>query len=280
MNYSLQVKKELIENAPRAGCCKKAYAAGLLFDLREWRERCLVQVLSSAAARHECARIYREQYRREALVDGSVMLFSSEKLFAVHKEPPTFACKNCRNHFLRGLMVVCGSVSDPEKSYHLEFRISNAEKIPMLSELFESLGWRAGFRKIDFGAGFYFKKATEIEDILRTVGASNALFALMNAQIARDIRNEENRVSNCITGNIRKTVGASAKICEAIEKIRAAGRFESLGGELCETARLRAEHPDAPLSELAALHNPPITKSGLNHRLQKILSFSAAIEEK
>ena len=274
MNYSLSLKEELIQGAPHNTCCKKAYTAGLLFDLRELRESCLVLVISSAAARRECARAYREQYRREALLNGSVMLFASEKLYAAYKQPPTFLCPSCRAHFLRGLMIACGSVTDPEKSYHMELRIANAEKLPFLTSLLSEMGWTPKSRKIEGGVGLYFKKNTVIEEILSTVGANNALFALMNAKIARDIRNEENRATNCVTRNISKTVDASRRCCMAIEKIRAASRFDGLLPELRETARLRLENPDASLVELAQLHNPPITKSGLNHRLQKILDFA------
>ena len=85
MNYSLALKEELIDGAPRSLCCKRAYAAGLLYDLREMRENCLVLVLSSAAARRECARAFREQYRRTALLNGSVLLFPSEELYADYK---------------------------------------------------------------------------------------------------------------------------------------------------------------------------------------------------
>ena len=279
MNYSLLFKEELIAGAPRNACCKRAYAAGLFYDLREWRTGCLVLVVSSAAARRECARVYREQYRREALIDRSVMLFSSEKLVARYRELPEFSCPKCRANFLKGLCISCGSITDPEKGTHFEIRISNAEKIPMLAELLADMGWELKCRKIDFGAGFYTKKGNEIEEILRTVGAGNALFAFLNAQIARGIRNQENRATNCVTSNIAKAVAASHKCCEAIEMIEAAGRFSLLADELRETARLRLANPDANLLELAALHNPPITKSGLNHRLQKIMRFAAALNE-
>ena len=279
MNYSLQVKKELIEGAPRNACCKQAYAKGLFFDLREWREKCLVQVLSAAVARHECARVYRDLYRREALMDGSVMIFSSEKLFSVHLEPPQFKCPHCRAHFLRGLMVVCGSVTDPEKSYHLEFRISNAEKIPYLNQFFHDIDWDFKYRKIDFGGGFYSKKASDIENLLQMAGATNTLFSLMNAQIRHEIRNEENRISNCIARHIAQTVKASEECRRAIERLIDAGKFENLPGELKQTAQLRLEHDDATLSELASLHNPPITKSGLNHRLKRIIALAQGLDE-
>lgn len=277
MNYSLSLKEELIESAPHSACCKKAYAAGLLYDLREMRENCLVLVISSAAARKECVRVYREQYKREALLNGSVMLFASEKLYAAYKNPPVFCCPACRAHFLRGTMIACGSVTDPRKAYHLEFRIANAEKIPFLADFLSEMGWVPKSRNIEGGVGLYFKKNLIIEEILSTVGANNALFSLINAKIARDIRNEENRATNCVTRNISKAVDAAGRCCLAIEKIRAASRFDALMPELRETARLRLENPEISLLELAQLHNPPITKSGLNHRLQKIIAFAESI---
>lgn len=279
MNYSLLLKKELIDGAPRNACCKRAYAAGLLLDLREIRENCLVLVISSAAARQECARVYREQYRSEALTNGAVMLFASEKLYTSYQTSPIFTCAHCRTHFLRGAMIACGSATDPQKGYHLEFRLANPDKIPVLTGVLEELGWTPKIRAIEGGFGLYFKKNAVIEEILSTVGANNALFSLINAKIARDIRNEENRATNCVTRNIGKTVSASRRCCVAIEKIRGAARFEALLPELRETAKLRTEYPDASLTELAQLHNPPITKSGLNHRLQKIIAFANGLND-
>jgi DNA-binding protein WhiA len=266
MNYSLLLKEELIKGAPRGGCCKRAYTAGMLFDLREMRENCLVLVLTSAAARRECARLYREQYRREALMDGTVMLFASEKLYGMYKEPPTLTCTHCRAHFLRGLLVAYGSMTDPTKAYHLELRLANAEKLPVISDFFKEMGWEPGCRRIDCGLGLYFKKYAVIEEILSTVGATNALFTLMNAKIARGIRNEENRATNCVARNIGKAVDAATRHCGAIQRIREAGKTEQLPSELRETAALRLDHPDVSLIELARMHKPPITKSGLNHR--------------
>ncbi|MBE6690940.1 MAG: DNA-binding protein WhiA [Ruminococcaceae bacterium] len=279
MNYSLLLKNELIESAPHNACCKRAYTAGLLLDLREMRENCLVLVISSAAARHECARAYRELYRREALLNGSVMLFASEKLYKAYKEPPVFACPQCRQSFLKGVMIACGSATDPQKAYRLEFRLANPEKVPILADFFQEMGWEPKCRSIEGGAALYFKQNAVLEEIYSTVGANNALFTLINAKIARDIRNEENRATNCVTRNIEKAVAASRKCCVAIEKIKAASRFEGLLPELRETAELRLAHQDANLAELAQLHNPPITKSGLNHRLRRIMAFAEGLHE-
>lgn len=273
MSYSIELKEELIQGAPHAKCCKAAYTAGLLYDLRELRENCLVLVLSGVAARRECARVFREQYHRAALLNGSVLLFASEQLYKTYMEPPKLVCPHCAANFLRGLLIAAGSVTDPAKGYHLEFRLSNPEKTPYLAEFLEEQGWRAGCRTLKGGGvGIYFKNSNVIEEILSMLGANTALFAMINAKIARTIRNEENRATNCETRNIKRIVGASAKCRDAILRLEKEGRLPSLPQELRETATLRMEYPEASLEELARLHNPPITKSGLNHRLQKIIA--------
>ena len=115
-----------------------------------------------------------------------------------------------------------------------------------------------------------------MEEILTMTGANKALFDLMNAKIEREIRNGENRVTNCETSNIARAVDASARIREAIALLVQTDRLASLSSELRETAKLRTENPAASMKELAHLHNPPIAKSGLNHRLQKILAAGEA----
>ena len=283
MNYSLLLKEELIDGAPRAKCCRRAYADGLLYDVRELRENCLVLVLSGAAARRECAQLFREQYRRTALLNSSVLMFPSPELYADFRNPPKLACPHCAAHFLRGLIVACGSVTDPTKAYHLEFRLSNPEKVAFLAEFLEGQGWHAGCRTLKGGGlGVYIKNSVVIEEMLTMMGANTALFGLMNAKIERDIRNIENRATNCETSNIARAVDASARVREAIEVLVRTDRLSELPAELRETADLRVENPAASLKELAYLHNPPITKSGLNHRLQKILAAgeAARAEEK
>jgi len=279
MNYSLLLKEELIDGAPRGKCCRRAYTQGLLYDLRELRENCLVLVLSGAAARRECAQLFREQYRRTALLNGSVLLFPSSELYADYQTPPAFVCPHCAANFLRGLIVSCGSATDPKKAYHLEFRLSNPEKVAFLAEFLEEQGWRAGCRTLKGGGlGIYIKNSVVMEEILTCMGANKALFELMNAKIEREIRNSENRATNCETSNIARAVDASARVREAIEILIRTDRLAALPAELRETANLRLENPAASLKELAYLHNPPITKSGLNHRLQKILAAGVAAQ--
>ncbi|MBR2011290.1 MAG: DNA-binding protein WhiA [Clostridia bacterium] len=281
MNYSLRLKEELIVGAPRRACCKKAYLRGLFLNAAQTKGGAVVLSLATLAARQECARVYRELYRGEALIDASTMLFSSERLYSdLTTTAPIFCCERCAVHFLRGAFVSAGSVTDPEKGYHLEFKVYEEEGRAFLVSLLEQHGWQAKCRIHRTGFGIYFKNSAVIEEILSALGANNALFTLMNAKITRGIRNEENRATNCVAKNIGKSVEASGRALDAITAIRQAARFDALPQELRETAALREENADASLSYLAKLHNPPLTKSGLNHRLQKIIAFSDTLHNK
>ena len=277
MNFSLTVKKELIAGAPRAKCCKRAYLHGLFFNTAGTRDHTLVLALSSADARHEVMRVYREMLHKEALMDGNRLLFSSGRLYEELTAPADyFDCPHCENHFLRGLLISAGSVTDPTKAYRLEIKVSDPETLPFLTGFSERHGWLPKCRATEDAITVYYRKSDEIEDILAFAGASRCVFELINAKIAKEIRNTENRATNCVARNIKNAVGASPKCRNAISYLREIGRFEALPAELRETAELREQHPEATLSELAFLHNPTITKSGLNHRLQKIMDFAAA----
>lgn len=281
MSFCTDFKEELLEGVPHRRCCKNAYAAGLLYDVQELRENCLVQVVTNLAVRRECARVFREKYKRTALLNGSALLYASEEMYKTHMQPPEFLCDACKVNFMRGISLSTATVNDPKKSYHMEFRIANAEKIPFLAEFLTKQGYHPGCRAIKGGGvGIYIKSGNAIEGIVGLSGANMTLFEYMNQRIERDIRNGENRATNCVTRNINRCVTASAKYCEAIELLEKSGALLSLSGELRETATLRIENPEASLTELALMHNPPITKSGLNNRLQKILAAASVAKEK
>ena len=120
----------------------------------------------------------------------------------------------------------------------------------------------------------YFKNSNDIEDFLTVIGAPHAALDLMNAKIMRDIRNNENRRSNCDASNIFRSTGAADTQMRAIKKIMDSGRLSLLSADLQKTALIRYENPECNLMEIAALHEPPLTKSGVNHRLQRIVAFA------
>lgn len=182
-------------------------------------------------------------------------------------------CTGCRTAFLRGVFLSCGNVTDPEVGYHLDLTLSDDSTADGIGYLLEEFGLPPK-RSVRKGAPvLYYKESEAVEDFLTTVGAAKASFAVMNAKILKELRNNANRLSNCELANIGKTVGAATVQYEAIRTLIAEDRLSLLPPELQQTARLRCENPDLPLKELALLHEPPLTKSGLDHRLRKIVDF-------
>ena len=180
-------------------------------------------------------------------------------------------CDGCRTVFIRRAFLLYGSVTDPSKAYHLDFSFKNAGE----ADAVETALTEAGF---DFRRGMrlekhvlYIKNSTDIEDFLVFIGASGAAFELMNSKIMHEFNNSVNRAVNCDTANIEKQLGSAKKYIDAINWLRESGKIDSLTAELKETAALRAENDQLSLAELGNLLNPPVSKSGMRHRLDRIL---------
>lgn len=183
-------------------------------------------------------------------------------------------CDQCRVTYLRRLFSVYGSVTDPLKSYHLDFTFHTKENCDAVEEILEQmeLSFRRTTRKDKHV--LYIKDSASIEEFLVTIGASGAAFDLMNEKIVRDFRNGVNRQVNCDTANIEKQLAAGKKYIEAIEKLIKANKIDALPEELRETARLRLENDQLSLTDLGKLFSPTVSKSGIRHRLERILRFA------
>ncbi|MBQ8578784.1 MAG: DNA-binding protein WhiA [Clostridia bacterium] len=184
-----------------------------------------------------------------------------------------FSCPACHTAFLRGVFLSCGNVTDPATYYHLDMVLSEDDMAEEFGYFLEENGLAPKHTARKGMPVLYYKESEAIEDFLTVIGAKKAAFAIMDAKILKDIRNNANRVSNCELANLGKTVDAATVQYEAICTLMEEDRFRLLPVELQQTARLRYEHPDLPLKDLAALHDPPMTKSGLNHRLKRIVDF-------
>ncbi len=185
----------------------------------------------------------------------------------------------CRRAFLRGLFLSAGSMNDPEKSYHFEIVCENAGKAVQAEELIRAYEIDAKTVERKGRYVVYVKEGTQIVDLLNIMGAYNALMKMENVRILKDMRNQVNRQVNCETANLNKTVQAANKQIEQIRRLMAAGRFAKLPDSLREIAEARLEHPDASLKELGELLNPPIGRSGVNHRLKKIGELADQLEQ-
>lgn len=177
----------------------------------------------------------------------------------------------CRTAFLRGAFLAGGSVTDPEKRYHLELSTSHVQASREVSALLQEMGFLPRSVMRGGSAVIYFKQSEHIEDLLTTLGAPVAATEIMTAKVDKEIRNGANRAMNCDMANVNKTLDAVAAQQEAIKKLESAGQLDKLPEKIQETARLRMQNPELPLAQLAALFDPPISKSCLNHRIRKIM---------
>ena len=186
----------------------------------------------------------------------------------------------CKRAYLRGAFLVAGSITNPQKAYHLEIAIASEEYARSLQKLMQSFSMDAKIvlRKKYFV--LYIKEGTQIVDFLNVIEAHIALMDFENVRILKEVRNSVNRQVNCETANINKTVTAAAKQIEDIQYLQEHMGFSQLADGLKEIAELRLEYPDSSLVELGKMLSKPIGKSGVNHRLRKISEFAEQLREK
>lgn len=180
----------------------------------------------------------------------------------------------CKRSFLRGAFLASGSVTDPKKAYHLEFTVGEEGAGALLCEAirFFEIDAKMIPRKSHFVV--YIKEGAQIVDLLNVMGAHVALMEYENVRILKEMRNTINRKVNCEAANISKTAKAAAKQLEDIQYIRDTMGFELLAEGLREIAMLRMEYPEASLKELGEMLNPPVGKSGVNHRLKRLCDIA------
>lgn len=288
MSFSSEVKTELNAIKIKSNCCKKAYLFGAMLFAEDNNGTITLTLTDDSSVEQVCyflKTIYKItpaiKNIKRGCYSASVLTFESPRISEFLAFSDAFSqegnasaylsCKECNITFTRGVFAARGSISDPHKSYSLEIQAPNEARALLISNIIESMGLIAPSKTSRNGkTGLFYRNESAIEDFLTACGANNTLFVLLNSQIEKDIRNLENRATNCVAKNILKTVEAIQQQITAIEKLKENGFLEDLSREILVTAELRLEYPEATLSELAELHNPPISKSGLSHRLSKI----------
>lgn len=202
---------------------------------------------------------------------------AEERTKVIETAPSHFKCKNCFSVFLRGLFLVYGNITDPNKRYHLElsFPTENerdaSEKALLGGGIVMHKATRRGRHLL------YVKGSADIEDFFTVIGASNITFDLMNVKIVKEVRGQANRQMNCDMANIRKSLSASQKYIDVINEMQKNGTIVRLPKDLRETAELRCENTQASLTDLGLKHNPPVSKSCVKHRLDKIIEIAESI---
>lgn len=209
-------------------------------------------------------------------------VFNEDEPFKFNTEVPQNLVNNrcCKRAYIRGAFLGGGSISDPEKTYHLEFVNHSEEHSKGLCDIINSFGLNAKIvlRKDNYIV--YLKEGEQIVDMLNIIGAHNALLKLEDIRVLKDVRNNINRIVNCETANLSKTINASIRQINNIEYIDKHIGINNLPENLIEIAKLRLDHREASLKELGKMLNPPIGKSGVNHRLRKLEEIAEDLKMK
>jgi len=295
-SFSSKAKNELCRREPQRGCCAAAEIYGaLLFSNKFSHDEIRIVTENerfSARIRSLIRRVFDIELPARGGGKDSLEFFGADASLiyehygyergyspALHLNAAAVEDEHCREAFLRGAFLAAGSVSDPLKNYHLElvtrhFNLSR-EVVALLLDM--DFLPKTTLRKSNYV--IYFKDSSEIENFLTKCGAAASSLNVMQAKIEKDLNNQINRKVNCDAANISKTVDAAQKQLAAIRRLEAGGQLTGLSENLRFAANLRLEHPDASLTELAESAGGVVGRSGLNHRLTKLVELVENGEE-
>ncbi len=205
--------------------------------------------------------------------------FDPADTLALHINMPAVEEDCCKTAFLRGAFLAGGSVTDPSKGYHMEFATTHrsvAKECYVLVE--DMLGFYPKNANRSGGQVLYLKQSERISDCLTLLGAPVAAMGIMEARLEKELNNKVNRRCNCDDANTSKVVEAAQEQLTSIRKLRTAGMLANLPQKIVQAATAREQNPEASLTELAAMMEPPITKPAMNHRLKKLMQLAQEAE--
>lgn len=298
MSFSGRVKEELAAHVSAARHCQLAELAALLLyngGVCDGEKHLCLDTENEAVAR-KCFTLLKKTFNIETVMQGKERLIPDDEAerrvtealylarekdgkIVLTKTVNSLLIKNscCARAWLRGAFLSVGSMSDPEKSYHLEFVCEGKVQAVQLQEVLSEFQIEAritGRKKYQI---VYLKEGAGIVDLLNVMGAHVSLMELENMRILKEMRNSINRRVNCETANISKTVTAAGRQIEDILLIRDRYGLENLPDNLRQMAEIRLEYPDAALKELGGYLEPVVGKSGVNHRLRRLSEIADKI---
>ena len=293
MSFSSEAKTELCRVPLSRVCCARAEAYGVLLYCHTFDRREIRIITANDAFAQRLPKLFRRAFslafdhvppegaagKRTFLITApekilaALEVFGQESTVSHHINYGMLETDCCRQSFFRGAFLAGGSVTDPDKRYHLELLTSH----PSVSREAFSLMLEMGFAPKDAvrSGGYitYFKQSEAIEDVLTTIGAPLAAMGIMQAKMQKDMRNAVNRRVNCDSANADKIVLAAQEQLDAIRELDRKYGLDTLPDILQETAMLRIANPESSLSDLARLASPPVSKSCMSHRLKKLLEY-------
>ncbi len=283
-SYTERVREEIASALPRQNKQRRALLCGILFDAE--RENGVLSCFTASeyavsVGRELLRTLYNNEPEMKTVSLAGKKYYSakikSEKLSLLLTQGEAdmlsaYGENDTLPYFLRGLFLSFGTVNSPEEKTHVEFLLSDRERAQRLSDFFEDVSLpRPGITARRKKTGLYFKSNDKLCDLLGAMSLTSTMFSYLNSSTLRSIAAGERRATNCISGNISRSVEANARQVADCVYMLDPEREVFLGdGGLRTSALLRVQNPDMTLGDLSALHIPPITKSGLNHRFVKI----------
>lgn len=301
MSFSADVKKELTQNISSA-CCYKAEAFGMLLYGRAFgiTEISLMTEFKEVAERYySCIRDLtgvtptveetKAGNRKISIPNKEDRLKILEyfgytgKELALRVNLSNLEQTNedcCSRAFLRGAFLVCGSITNPQKDYHIEFNITKAKLCDDLMQIIDDMGLKA--KKIIRNNNYviYSKEAESIEDFVGNMGANNAFMQIMQTRAIKDIKNQINRRSNFESANMSRSIEAGLKQVAVIEEVLRKISLDDMTKDLSQLCKLRLENPDSSLDEIGKLMNPPLSRSAVSRRFKKLEKIAQELEGK
>lgn len=295
MSFSSDVKAELCRGALNHLCCARAESYGVLLYCNTFSAQEVRIITECEHFAQRLPRLFHKAYGLQfdrlpgegeqkyifQITDKEKLAHIIDTLGFDPRQSPVLHINFglleedcCRAAFLRGVFFSGGSSTDPLKRYHLELTTSHLQASRELEVLLRESGYPP--KSLSRNGSFitYFKQSDQIEDFLTLIGAPVAAMQVMSAKLEKDLRNRVNRRLNCDSANLDKSVLAAQEQIEAIHFLEESDLLEDLPDKLKQTAAMRVEFPELPLTELAAEFNPPLTKSCLNHRLRKLVDLA------
>ncbi len=296
-SYSAAAKAEICRGLPNKQCCALAECFGILLFCNSFDRDSVRIITESREFAYILPKLFKKAFDVEfdtypsLAAPGKLVFqisdpskldaifeacgFSRESTLAMHLNLPLVEDECCRTAFLRGAFLAGGSVTDPEKAYHLELTTTHQtvarEAYTLIHEILSFYPKTAGRGG---GQVLYLKQSDQISDFLACLGASLASMGIIEAKLEKELNNKVNRRCNCDDANTSKVVEAAQEQLNAIRILRERGALEKLPQKLQQAIQAREQNPAASLTELAAMMDPPISKPAMNHRLKKIVELS------
>ncbi len=288
MSFSGELKTELCK-IKISGCCEYAELYGMFLLSRNFSNEDIFFSSDMKEISDKAARLVKSLYGfnpERIIYKGNYALkgniINVGKIYAdfitVQYVTDVIVCEKCFDSFMRGAFLTGGTITDPNKSFHAEIKTKFETVALSLEALFATKQLKSGLSKRGDYFVVYFKGNEKVSDFLALLGDSKKALEVIDVAMLNDMRNRVNRIKNCETANIGKTVNAAVKQNRAINKLMKTGAFENLSEELKQVALLRNQNPEMSLNELTKLCD--LSRSGLNHRLNKIIEIAENLEGK